>query len=222
MKNECERLNEYKRILEELYGIPPKSNLEDIEQDIIHADVYDITSSDNITKGVALSKVGHKLAILPSKKQEAKRCLKQAICILKKEERDDRSNKILEDTYINLINLCIEENQFDEASENLEKYYEMMEQLENENKDGTVKFQKQMLRKQLNGFLLEVKLLYRSGEKENALEVYKGILDMCGIKLSEDEYKLSLQMGCIENGSYIKSKHTFCEIRPIKGEEWAR
>ena len=65
-----------------------------------------------------------------------------------------------------------------------------------------------------------IKLLSRSGRTEEAEELYKKLLEDCKISLSDEEYQLSVDTNCIENGRYMRiaDDRTFCE--PILGNEY--
>lgn len=217
-----ERYEKYKKILEELFNIPPKIKVEDIKYDIIHNDVYNITSENDIEKGIALFRVGNKLAILPKKEMSAERCFKQSIDILTKvgNKKDDNTiSKIIEDSHVNLINLYLEKNKFDDAEKYIDIYLNIIEE-NYKDKSDNIGMNMEYNRKIAIGLKLWMKLLWKSDKKDEAEKVYGSLLNRSGIRLTRKEYDLCLRNNCVKNGTFIQCINgNLNEISDIRGDE---
>ena len=230
------RYNDYNVLVKGMLGVPAKRNIQDIRNDVVHNDIYNMTSGDEVTKGIATFRVGHKLATLSTKKKEAERLLKTAISILNKNDivsKDDTLIGILEDAHLDLGNLYLAKNDFVNAEKSFVDYMETVR------KEKIEKYDPKILEAKKNGKVINeidlwmevkskfttgkksiIKLLSKSGKTDEAEELYKRLLEDCKISLSDEEYQLSVDTNCIENGRYMRitSEKTYCE--PILGNEY--
>ena len=230
------RFNSYKVLCKGLIGDKAKTKLEDIKSDVIHSDIYDMTSSDDVTKGISTFRVGHRLASLPNKRKEAEKTLKAAISILQKDEtlaKESSTIEYLESGYLDLANLCLENNDYSNAEKNLANYMETVKREKRELYDPQImQAQKEgrtideidlwikVKSKVVSGKKAIIKMLSRAGQTEQAEEYYKQLLQECKIGLNDEEYQLSVNTNCIENGKYMRitENRTYCE--PILGSEY--
>lgn len=230
------RFNSYKVLCKGLIGDKAKTKLEDIKSDVIHSDIYDMTSSDDVTKGISTFRVGHRLASLPNKRKEAEKTLKAAISILQKDEtlaKESSTIEYLESGYLDLGNLCLENNDYPNAEKNLANYMETVKREKRELYDPKImQAQKEgrtideidlwikVKSKVVSGKKAIIKMLSRAGQTEQAEEYYKQLLQECKIGLNDEEYQLSVNTNCIENGKYMRitENRTYCE--PILGSEY--
>ena len=230
------RYNDYNVLVKGMLGVPAKRNIQDIRNDVVHNDIYNMTSGDEVTKGIATFRVGHKLATLSTKKKEAERLLKTAISILNKDDilsKDDTLIGTLEDAHLDLGNLYLAKNDFVNAEKSFVDYMETVR------KEKIEKYDPKILAAKKNGKVINeidlwmevkskfttgkksmIRLLSKSGKTDEAEELYKRLLEDCKISLSDEEYQLSVDSNCIENGRYMRitSGKTYSE--PILGNEY--
>lgn len=230
------RYKDYNVLAKGILGEPAKKDIKDIESDLIHNDIYNMTSNDDATKGVATFRMGHRLAPIPEKKKEAERLLKAAISILNNDNvlsKDEALMGVLQNAHMDLGNFYLMNDDFANAEKSFQNYMKAVK------KEKIEKYDPKILEAKKNGKVIDeidlwikikskfaagkksmIKLLSRSGRTEEAEELYKKLLEDCKISLSDEEYQLSVDTNCIENGRYMRiaDDRTFCE--PILGNEY--
>jgi hypothetical protein len=229
------RYNDYGVLARGILGKTAKKDIQDIRNDVVHNDLYNMTSEDSPTKGVATFRVGHSLATLPAKKKEAERLLKASIDILEKDDalsKDDSLISVLQDAHMDLGNLYLMNNDFVNAEkafvnymetvrkEKVEKYDPLILKARNEeNKlveiDYWIKFRNKMTK----GKKAMLKMLCQRGSLNEAQEFYKKLLDASKIILTKEEYELSVETNCMENGTYMRISKGKTRRRVISGSE---
>ena len=195
-----------------------------------------MTSEDDATKGVATFRVGHRLATLPTKKKEAERLLKTATSILSGDNvisKDDSLMGILQNAYMDLGNLYLMNDDFINAEKSFVDYMEAVRKEKVERYDPRI-IEAKKNRKVIDeiDLWIEVKskfaagkksmirLLSKSGKTGEAEELYKKLLEDCKISLSDEEYQLSVDTNCIENGQYMRITNGRTYREPILGNEY--
>lgn len=229
------KYKDYNVLARGILGGTPKKDIQDIKKDVVHYDIFNMTSTDKPTKGEATFRVGHRLAMLPTMKKEAERLLKSSINILNDDsilKTDEKMYDILEDSYMDLGNLYINNGNYNEAEqvfsdyiqvvkkEKVERYDPLILKARNEgNKlvefDYWIKYRNKMA----DGRKAMLKLLCRSGKSDEAEEFYKKLLEASKISLSKEEYELSIETNCIENGQYMRISNGKTLRKPITGSE---
>ena len=232
------RYNDYNVLTRGILGesAKAKTDIQEIRKDLIHNDIYNMTSDDEATKGVATFRMGHRLATLPAKKKEAERLLKTAISILNNDEvlsKDDSLIEILQCAHMDLGNFYLMNDDFVNAEKSFVDYMETVE------KEKVERYDPKILEAKKNGKVIDeidlwmeikskftagkkamIKLLSKSGKKEEAEELYKKLLKDCKISLSDEEYQLSVETNCIENGKYMRITKGITYREPILGNEY--
>ena len=221
-----------------LFGIKPKTDLNEIQKDILHRDLYNMTSDDEIKKGVAVFRMGHRLAVIPENKKEAEILLKKSIAILNREEVLSKDYSLIEtvqSAYMNLGNFYIEHSRFNDAEKAFGDYMNIVK------KEKIEKYDPKIVQARKAGKIIDeidlwieykakftegkkafIKLLSRAGKKDEAEELYKKLLEECKISLSEEEYQFSVETNCIENGTHMRITKDITYIEPILGNEYLR
>ena len=202
------RYSSYSVLTKGLIGGKAKRSIEEINKSIIHKDIYDMTSDDELVKGLATSRTGHRLATIPGKKKEAERLLKSAITILSKDEVLSSKDDVicnLEDTNLDLGELYVENGEFDKAEKVFLDYMNTVKREKIERYDPKIKKARaqgkvidemdcwmEYRAKLTTGRKAMIRLLSKSGDKKGAEELYKKLLEDCKISLTDEEYQLSV------------------------------
>lgn len=230
------RYNDYDVLVRGITGETSKKDIKAIRNDVVHNDIYNMTSEDNVTKGVATFRVGHRVATLPTKKKEAERLLKSAISILNSDDvlvKNDSLIEILENAHMDLGNLYLMNDDFVNAEKSFVDYMEIVK------KEKIERYDPKIINAKNNGKIIDeidlwmeikskftagkksmIKLLSKSGKTEEAEQIYKKLLDECKISLSDEEYQLSVDTNCIENGQYMRITNGRTYREPILGNEY--
>ena len=229
------RYSSYSVLSKGLIGGKAKKSLDEINKSVIHRDIYDMTSEDELVKGIATYKTGHRLATVPGKKKEAERLLKSAITILGKNEVLSREENVictLEDSHLDLGELYVENGEFSKAERTFEDYMKTVKREKLERYDPKIKEARaqgktideldcwmEYRAKLTTGRKAMIRLLSKSGDKKSAEALYKKLLEDCKISLTDEEYQLSVSSNCIEDGSYMRITQGKTYIEPILGNE---
>jgi len=230
------RYNNYHILARGIIGGPAKKDIQEIRNDVIHNDIYNMTSDDDAIKGVATFRVGHRLATLPAKKKEAERLLKTATSILSNDDilsKDDSLIGVLQNAHIDLGNLYLMNDDFVNAEKSFVDYMETVR------KEKVEKYDPKILEAKKSGKVIDeidlwievkskfatgkksmIKLLSKSGRTGEAEELYRRLLEDCKIALSDEEYQLSVDSNCIENGRYMRITNGRTYSEPILGNEY--
>ena len=230
------RYKDYNILAKGILGVQAKKDIQEIRSDVLHNDIYNMTSADDVTKGIATFRVGHRLALLPEKKKEAERLLKTATSILNNDDvlsKDDSLIGVLQNAHMDLGNFYLMNDDFVNAQKSFQDYMKTVK------KEKVEKYDPKILEAKKNGKVIDeidlwieikskfaageksmIKLLSKSGKTEEAEERYKKLLEDCKISLSDEEYQLSVDTNCVENGRYMRitNDRTYCE--PILGNEY--
>ncbi len=229
------RYHSYSVLAKGLVGGKAKKSLEEVNRSVIHKDIYDMTSDDELVKGLATYKTGHRLSTIPGKEKEAERLLKSAITILRKNEvlsRGEDTISILEDNFIDLGELYVENGEFDKAEKIYEEYMQAVRREKLERYDPKIKEARangkvideidcwmEYRAKLTKGRKSMIRLLSKSGDKKSAETLYKKLLEDCKISLTPEEYQLSVSSNCIEDGTYMRITPERTYAEPILGNE---
>ena len=229
------RYSSYCVLSKGLIGGKAKKTIEEINRSVIHRDIYDMTSDDELVKGMATYRTGHRLATIPGKKKESERLLKSAISILSKDEVLSRKDDVicsLEDTILDLGELYVESGEFSKAEKVFLDYMNTVKREKLERYDPKIKEARakgntidemdcwmEYRAKLTTGRKAMVRLLSKSGDKKSAEELYRKLLEDCKISLTDEEYQLSISSNCVEDGTYMRISQGKTYVEPILGNE---
>ena len=147
--------------------------------------------------------------------------------------KDDSLIGILQNAHMDLGNLYLMNDDYINAEKSFVDYMETVR------KEKVERYDPKILEAKKNGKVIDeidlwievkakfaagkksmIRLLSKSGRTGEAEELYKKLLEDCKISLSNEEYQLSVDTNCIENGQYMRITKGRTYREPILGNEY--
>ncbi len=211
----------YKKIMK-ILGEEPKESLEILLEYGFDKNIYEYTSNDKKTRGLAAYKIGKILCKVSDKNEAGRKFLKNSIKILKeceKEKNDQECMDYIEFAYLNLAKSYSFYDMHNEAEESMKKYLEELcydkekyydPQIDEAKKENAQSSDIDLIKskfalKKANGAKTGIYVLSREGKEDLAKEQYENLLKKYNFGVDDIDYQQA--RNCIENCLYIKPKN---------------